>query len=553
MKVTLVYPFDVMGTAIEIDENDFYAIPLHSRGEVESNKFLLSLWHEMNQSIAPQTSPDRVPWAYTPCRFIENGHSISIMGYVQTSCGDFVVGISYATRGDIDKIMFIGAFGAKLNDEQKRILSQCVSDAMDNRDTLIDFIGSATFTLQIDQFSITPYHSSQFVIYSDKDGTISVNFKLRAIDIYEAKQQAYRIMQGFAAVMSVELNQNLTLRDFDITPGTELPHPEYQTGSMKCAVSYIDGYPRLDEQTLAVSKEGLQFFLNEILSNPRLTPYPSKVKAYLNACKHCKEGLAVADETGDTAAIDIPGGRTFALRDRTTKNVQQKVSSQVLSYMSALECVTATDAPADTCNTCGAPIYKIGSRVKDLAKEYLDDNLASIIKQLYDYRSKFVHTGQVVTDEIRMDNLPMINKSNATCLMDNGGISVKVPGGATMVAASNVREWTTFILRCYCQHEFYGRTDFKLPDPEADTSAAGIPVAESADADSNTSGLFPLRIVFGKVRPDVQVIFEDAVEDADNYNSDTDGNRAKVDNDEIGAKDDKRAKDNTNDIPATDA
>ena len=155
-----------------------------------------------------------------------------------------------------------------------------------------------------------------------------------------------------------------------------------------------------------------------------------------------------------------------------------------------------------------------------------------------------------------MDNLPMINKSNATCLIDYGGISVKVPGGATMVATTNVREWTTFILRCYCQHEFYGRTDFKVPDPEADIAAAGIPVAESADADSNTSGLFPLKIAFTQVRPDVRLIFEDAVEDAGNDNGDTDGNCVKVENsakDENGAKDDEQAKDDTNDSQATDA
>ncbi len=71
MKIQYIYQFDFSKTPIEVDlDNDFSKFEVGTKGYTDSNKFLVSLWHQMSTSIGPQNSPGNIPWAYFPGGYI---------------------------------------------------------------------------------------------------------------------------------------------------------------------------------------------------------------------------------------------------------------------------------------------------------------------------------------------------------------------------------------------------------------------------------------------------------------------------------------------------
>ena len=57
-----------------------------------------------------------------------------------------------------------------------------------------------------------------------------------------------------------------------------------------------------------------------------------------------------------------------------------------MSYLSAIECATAAEGHHETCKECGAVIYKIANRVRNLSAEFLGDDLGKVFHKLYSYR-----------------------------------------------------------------------------------------------------------------------------------------------------------------------
>ena len=49
-------------------------------------------------------------------------------------------------------------------------------------------------------------------------------------------------------------------------------------------------------------------------------------------------------------------------------------------------------------------------------------------------------------------------------LPDNSFVSVKVNGNVQKVSALNIKEWTTFCLRCFYHEKIYGNVDFEVED-----------------------------------------------------------------------------------------
>ena len=56
--------------------------------------------------------------------------------------------------------------------------------------------------------------------------------------------------------------------------------------------------------------------------------------------------------------------------------------------------------------------------------------------------------------------IPLLSESSATGVKGYGNIAIKIDGNIRSFHVSNVREWTTYILRCYYQKYILGRTLF---------------------------------------------------------------------------------------------
>lgn len=71
MIISYTYPYELTQTPMFADtEKDFEKYLVNSSGYVESNKFLVSLWNQVNTHICPKHCVDRAPWAYFPGKYV---------------------------------------------------------------------------------------------------------------------------------------------------------------------------------------------------------------------------------------------------------------------------------------------------------------------------------------------------------------------------------------------------------------------------------------------------------------------------------------------------
>ena len=70
----------------------------------------------------------------------------------------------------------------------------------------------------------------------------------------------------------------------------------------------------------------------------------------------------------------------------------------VLYFMSALEVITLNDIKPETCTECGQQRYSIARRVVDFVYDVTkSETMKKKMKDYYAYRSKFVHTGEMLS------------------------------------------------------------------------------------------------------------------------------------------------------------
>lgn len=80
MKINIKSPF-FPEVAKEVDLDNFVKIDVNITEELESNHFLLSLWHQLDVNYAPQHT-DRVPWAYLPQKYVGKKINILVFGNI---------------------------------------------------------------------------------------------------------------------------------------------------------------------------------------------------------------------------------------------------------------------------------------------------------------------------------------------------------------------------------------------------------------------------------------------------------------------------------------
>jgi hypothetical protein len=107
-------------------------------------------------------------------------------------------------------------------------------------------------------------------------------------------------------------------------------------------------------------------------------------------------------------------------------------------YISALEVVANIGIiPIQSCEKCSQPMYRIRQRVADMSGQYLPEQVVKFIKEHYDNRSKYLHTGIMLTDQTYMGkSSPQLDTSSSS--------GCKVPH---QVSIMNVREFTSYCLR----------------------------------------------------------------------------------------------------------
>lgn len=456
MKIQYIYPFDLSQTPIDVDlDNDFLKFEVGTKGYTDSNKFLVSLWHQMNTSIGPQNSPDRIPWAYFPGRYIGKKLHVLVLGFAQTSIGEFYIALSCKKKGDIDSIHFHKITG-QFTYENKSILNRLVLNACAKKNDTKLFLCTAHLIPCIKGIKISSYYTPQFQLYQSQDTYFVVKFNIDAIDKFEAEQIALELLYDFTAFLSVETNVYTTFERYYIS-NESLNQLE---GTNQYFVNdYIDDFPIKGSWQLCISEYAIKFISDHIFALKRFEKRIELDRYFLSSCKHCQIAMECEAQLGEQT-IGVSPLITFSLAKKNQKRKGENATSAMMSYLSALECVTATDANHETCPECGAVKYKIGNRVKLITSKYLGEYLGNVFYKLYGYRSKFLHAGRIATELNRVRTIPLLSDNSATNLIDATGFSVNVNGSCATYSIKNIHEWTSYVLRCFYQEKILGRSEF---------------------------------------------------------------------------------------------
>lgn len=457
MKISYVYPYEITQTPIEVNLNeDFVKIPVGMKGVIESNKFLVSLWNQFNRNISPYNSPDRAPWAYFPGRFLGKKSHALVLGFLQTDIGELYIALSYRSKGDIDAIHFHNPKGV-IKPQNEKILNDLVLYALKEKDNTMRFLCLADIIPQVDGFVLETYVSSSFCLSQAKDkNRFFIEFYVDAIDKFEGEQVAMERLYDICAFLSVETNIRMTFDTFEVSDGVLL-YDEVRDSDF--CDDYIDYYPMKEGWRLYLSRYAISFIEKYIISTPRFQDRPSVIKYFLSACKHIQLGMEAEEKLNIAGMCSIPKS-TFSLSKVGTKSKMENMTSSMMSYLSAIECASASDVSGETCEVCGAVKYKISSRVKGFTSKYLGEDLGKVFHRLYGYRSKFLHAGRFPSDANVVRTLPLLSDASVSGLLDLTGISVNLNGKIIHCAIQNVREWSTYVLRCYYQEQFCSRKLF---------------------------------------------------------------------------------------------
>ena len=191
MKITYVYPYEVTQAPIEVDlDEDFIKISVGTEGFIESNKFLVSLWNQINNNISPNNSPDRAPWAYFPGRIIGKKFHVLVLGFIQTDIGELYIALSYRYKGDIDSIHIHSPKGI-IKPKDERMLNDLVLKAFKEKDNTKRFLCRANLIPYTKGFVIETYACSLFSLSESKDkDNFLIEFYIDAIDKFDAEQVA---------------------------------------------------------------------------------------------------------------------------------------------------------------------------------------------------------------------------------------------------------------------------------------------------------------------------------------------------------------------------
>lgn len=263
-------------------------------------------------------------------------------------------------------------------------------------------------------------------------------------------------MYDICAFLSVETNIRIAFDSYEVSEGIL---PNYEVLDCNFCDDFIDYYPANEDWKLYLSRYAITFIERFIIGTARFQEKTPAIKYFLSACKHIQLGM-ITEYKLNVEDVCSFSQSTFSLSRFETKNRMENMTSSMMSYLSAIECASASDKSGETCKSCGAIKYKISSRVRGFTSRYLGEDLGKVFNKLYDYRSKFLHAGRFPTDANVVRTLPLLSDVSVSGLLDLAGITVNINGYIYPCAIENIREWSTYALRCYYQEQFCSRTLF---------------------------------------------------------------------------------------------
>ena len=453
----------IKGTVMDAPLSDFLKVDVHTTCLEDSNRFLLSFCNQLDLRLKPiREGVDYAPWYYSPHKLkLADGWMCVNIGKVETKYGVFVIVYLSKTRKTIDQICFYSYHNMHI--QYRDELIELVHEALVKRNNLHWFYYQCEVKLPIQNIDLHPYTGTNFcVVYTPKKKHCLLQYKLQALTQAEADLQARIRITHFAAFMSLETNMLCDLGDVELISESqficEKNEPLY-------ADDYIDDYSVVNDSILCVSSYGFQIMDQHIFTDDGETTN-KYVKYLLSGAQNIFEALRLESNLEcmcdiTTVSLNI----VYSPKDHPHKN--EIITMAMVHYMSSLESVTIPSGEPSKCPSCGSMLYSISQRISDVVSKYLNEDMGKILKEVYGFRSRYLHAGKQPMAHYYKRNLPQIDVSTASNLLDTGFFTIKDAEESRLIAINNIREWTTYVLRCYYQDLIFGRKDFKtFPFPD---------------------------------------------------------------------------------------
>lgn len=463
----------------EVDFADFERIDVGIKGEQDSNHFLWKLWHLFDIQYAPSNGNGCSPWAYLPHQYLGKKNHVLVLGNINTSLGNFHVAISYVRKGDIDSICFYSGIHNDKSTYKK--LREIVLQAKKQMDHLETFHYKVELFSKFDKLKFYTYIGHRFKLFSQNE-KMFVSFDLTCADKYEAYHLGMERMKYLVAFLAVETN---ILFDYSVieTSTVEGFIKEAQPVFMK---NYIDGYSIMGD-TVLLSEEGFHF-LDQHLFVERDLCLTHLILYFLLGCIHVQDGMKEQEDFDDVVKATFPT-LTYAAMRKQVKNKQEKYTHCIMHYLSAIETASFDEGKHEICACCGNIMYKIGARVKDFVSKYFDKELGNVFKGLYNIRSKYLHTGILSTSGEYLNARPFLDTGTDLGLVNNSFVSVKANNTINLVSAMNIKEWTTFSMRCFYHEKLYGNENYEVENTYNNNSGNYIKHFSDIEIKSKVKGL----------------------------------------------------------------
>ncbi|PFE65794.1 hypothetical protein CN316_22140 [Bacillus cereus] len=422
----------------------------------ESNEFLSSLWAEMASEFG------KCAWQYMPEK---NKQTKTItFGFMDIGVSVLMTGITYKSNGSIIKLFFRHCDTSyKYRGEQEEVLKKesqlgqrlvrVVRKARRGMGKYNEYFANPTIK---SLFSLSSYEGNGFKTEIGLDNKTRINFPIFAYDENQVQGKITQKTNQVIDFLSVETNA-----PFWITSSFD-PEDERIKGltdEVYQEPDFIDGFS-VEGDYLTISEEA-KGFLSYLIEN---NGEDEELLTFLNACSHFHTARKY-----DAQIHDYQGYIDHPLKDGSSVEIETYTQNQDLKtslvtgesqieiattlYMSALEVVTLIGFQSERCKECKQDKYGIASRVRYLVSYYLNSHIAEILYGYYDKRSKYLHRGNMLTNDIpTRSTVPLLDVNQ-----ENG---CKYPMQVSLI---NLREYTSYILRrFYKEHILNKKVNMEL-------------------------------------------------------------------------------------------
>lgn len=456
--VRLYSPFtqDIYG---DVPLDAFCEIPVNTKGLVESNHFLVSLWNEMNNNLHPLKS-SYVPWAYSPRIISKDSPKLILLGDVDSRIGNIYIIFSLEGKQNIKSLLVYNS-RMKKSDCQS-LFEKLVEQARTNQNTLKRYACKVYLKSNVEGITFSSYSGTNFFLGCDENG-LYVDIRLNAIDIIEARQQLVTRLDALCSFLAVETNLL-----FEVIAPLELTeeHEKLQVSiDMQYILPFIDG-PAIRNDAVMLSASAIKYLDQYVFVDRDIMHVNERQKYFSRGCIHVFEALKKHLERREKFEFSSRM-QNVSLAPKDTPGQQIIITMAAMSYLSAIETASIPEGNPETCPTCGNVAYKISNRVMNFMAKYLNKELGSLFKGFYAMRSQFLHSGKLSSESYQITSRPFLDPSTGSGLSDYGFITCRVNGEMMGAGLQNIQEWTTYALRCYYQEHLFGVTDFETHEDES--------------------------------------------------------------------------------------